>query len=174
MTSVSKHFTEDPLVEVTDLYDAFHEMANLVLREFEFIGADDEDSAFEPGFDVLIDQLELDVFLPGCARRIWRLRGLRIEADDVPRLVRLYDHDEEPLHGAAGQYHSHAFVQYSPDDDRVPNEVLSGDLLPRSRADVRLFADTRLIDRPRASRPALRLLRIVDEDGTDGAEQSET
>jgi hypothetical protein len=159
-----QHAADDPLIEVSDLYDAFHEMANLVLREFELVGDDDQDAAFEPGFDVLIDQLELDVFLPGCARRIWRLRGLRVEPDDVPRLIRLYDHDEDPLHGAAGQYHSHAFVRYSPDDARVPNEVLSGDLLPRARDDVRLFADTRLISRPRASRPALRLLRVVEEE----------
>jgi hypothetical protein len=153
---------DDPLIEVSDLYDAFHEMANLVLRNFELDGFDEEDTGFEPGFDVLIDQIELDLFLPACARRVWRLRGLRVEPDDVPRMVRLFDTEEEPLHGAAGQYHSHAFVQYSPDDDEVPNEVLSGDLLPRSRGDVRLFIDTRHINRPRASRPALRLLRVVD------------
>jgi hypothetical protein len=161
---VTEDFVHDPLIEVSDLYDTFHEIANLVLRQFEFGSVDEDETGFEPGFDVLIDQLELDVFLPACARRIWRLRGLRVEADDVPRLIRLYDHEEDPLHGAAGQYHSHAFVQYSTDDYDVPNEVLSGDLLPRSRSDVRLFVDTALIDRPRATRPPLRLLKIVDPD----------
>jgi hypothetical protein len=158
------NFADDPLIEVSDLYDAFHELANLVLRCFEFDGMDDEDSGFEPSFDVLIDQLELDVFLPGCGRRIWRVRGLRVEPDDVPRLIRLFDEDETPLHGAAGQYHSHAFVQYSAEDDEVPNEVLSGDLLPRSRQNVRLFIDTRLIDRPRGTRPPLKLLRVIEPD----------
>jgi hypothetical protein len=54
-------------------------------------------------------------------------------------------------------------VQYSPDDDQVPNEVLSGDLLPRSRTDVAIYLDTRLIDRPRSGRPNLKLLKVVDE-----------
>jgi len=161
---VSEGFVQDPRIEVSDLYDTFHEIANLVLRRFEFGSVEDDETGFEPGFDVLIDQLELDVFLPACARRVWRLRGLRIEPDDVPRLIRLYDQDEEPLHGAAGQYHSHAFVQYSFEDEEVPNEVLSGDLLPRSRGDIRLFIDTALIDRPRATRPALRLLKVMDSE----------
>jgi hypothetical protein len=154
----------DPLIDVSDLYDAFHELANLVLRRFELLGAEAVDIDFEPGFDVLMDQLEIDVFLPACARRVWRLHGLRVDPDDVPRLIRLHDPDDSPLHGAAGSYHSHAFVLYAPDDDTVPNEVLSGDLLPRSRAEVRIFVDTALISRPRSARPNLRLLRVVEED----------
>jgi hypothetical protein len=154
----------DSLIDVSDLYDAFHDLANLVLRRFELRGADDVDIEFEPGFDVLMDQLEIDVFLPACARRVWRLQGLRVEPDDVARLLRLHDADDASLHGAAGTYHSHAFVLYAPDDDSVPNEVLSGDLLPRSRAEVRIFVDTSLISRPRSARPNLRLLRVVEED----------
>jgi hypothetical protein len=154
---------DDALIDVSDLFDALHALANHVLARFELRDAEVEEAGFEPSFDVLIDQLELDAFLPACARRLYRLRGLRVDPDDVPPLLRLYDHELEPLHGAAGVYHSHAFVQYSPDDDHVPNEVLSGDLLPRSRNDVAIYLDTRLIDRPRGGKPNLRLLRVVDE-----------
>jgi hypothetical protein len=161
--------SDDPLIDVSDLFDAFHDLATHVLLHFELRGSTVDAAEVEPGFDVLIDQLALDVFLPGCARRLYRLRGLRVDPDDVPRLLRLYDHELEPLHGSAGAYHSHAFVLYSHDDEHVPNEVLSGDLLPRARRDVRLFLDTRLIGRPRGTRPTLRLLRVVDDDEEPGS-----
>lgn len=156
----------DPLIDVSDLFDAFHALATHVLLNFELRDAAVEHADVEPGFDVLIDQLELDAFLPACARRLYRLRGMRVDPDDVPRLLRLYDHELEPLHGAAGTYHSHAFLLYAPNDDRVPNEVLGGDLLPRSRSDVRILLDTRLIDRPRSARPMLRLLKVMDEESS--------
>jgi hypothetical protein len=161
---MSAETSDDALIEVSDLFDAFHALATHVLLNFEMRGELADEAEVEPTFDVLVDQLELDVFLPGCARRLFRLRGLRVEPDDVPRLLRLYDHEMQPLHGAAGTYHSHAFLLYANDDERVPNEVLSGDLLPRSRHDVRIVLDTRLVDRPRSTRPALRLLKTVDDD----------
>lgn len=155
---------DEALIDVSDMYDAFHVLATHVLTGFELNGEGSDDAGFDPGFDVLIDQLELDVFLPACSRRLHRLRGLRVEPDEITRMLRLYDRELEPLHGAAGAYHSHAFLLYSPGDSAVPNEVLSGDLLPRSRNDVSIFIDMRMLDSPRRSRPALRLLKVVDDE----------
>jgi hypothetical protein len=156
--------SDDALIDVSDLYDAFHALANQVLTGFELNEEPGDEVEFEPSFDVLIDQLELDIFLPACARRLYRARGLRVEPDDVTRMLRLYDHGMEPLFGAAGMYHSHAFLRYAPQDRSVPNEVLSGDLMPRSRSDVGVFLDTRLLNGPRGTRPRLRLLKVLDDD----------
>jgi hypothetical protein len=128
-----------PLVDVSDLYDAFHEIALLLLARFEFQGVDPDDPAGEPTFEDVTDQLEVDLFLPACARRLWRQHGIHVDPDAIGSLIRLYDAGGEALHGAAGAFHSHAFIIYAAEDDHVPNEVLSGDLLPRSRQDVRLI-----------------------------------
>jgi hypothetical protein len=76
------------LIEVSDLFDAFHSMANHVLVHFELRDADLDEAGVEPGFDVLIDQLEIDVFLTACARRVYLVRGCQVYVYSKPRVWR--------------------------------------------------------------------------------------
>jgi hypothetical protein len=148
-----------PHVDVSDIFDAFHEMASLALARFELRDSDADDPAGEPTFEDIVDQLELDLFLPACAHRLWRLHGVRMDPDEVGSFIHLHDHEGQLLHGAAGLFHSHAFAMYTESD--VPNEVLSGDLLPRSRDSVRLIlhgGEAAGGGRPRPKRTPLKVI----------------
>lgn len=124
--------------DVSDLFDGFHRLASVLWREFGQASAADEEAEGVP-FDELVDQLEVDVFLPACARRLRELLGLNVDPDDVAAHIRLHAGDA-PIPGAAGRYHSHAFHPESLEGD-VPTAVLPADLMPRDRAGVRLVLE---------------------------------
>lgn len=121
--------------DVSELFDGFHRMVSVLWEEFGRESAADEEAEGVP-FDEIVDQLEVDVFLPACARRLRERLQLSVDPDDVARYIRLHD-TNGPVAGASGRYHSHAFHPESIEGD-VPNAVLPADLLPRSRTDVRL------------------------------------
>jgi hypothetical protein len=137
---MSEQGAPDPL-DVTELYDAFHAVAELIWRRFGFLQAGvKEHPMLEPAYDEIIDQLEVDLFLPACARHAYHERGVLLDPEDVPDVIVLRDAADTALVGAAARYHSHAFHP-APGATEVPNEVLAGNLMPRRRDDVRLLLD---------------------------------
>ena len=135
---MSEQGTGAPL-DVTELYDAFHDVAQQIWRRFGFQrAAGHEHPMLEPSFDEIVDQLEVDLFLPACARRAFHERGTLIDPEDVPDLLFLKEEGGVELEGAAARYHSHAFhpAEGSPD---VPNEILAGNLMPLPREGVTLL-----------------------------------
>ena len=124
------------MLDVTDTFDAFHRVVTTLWREFGIALAADtsDDSA---SFDDLVDQLELDLFLPVCARRLRNLTGESVEPEGIAARLRLIDETGEPLPGAAGQYHSHAFHPDGPEAD-VPNAILTAALMSLPRSGLRL------------------------------------
>jgi hypothetical protein len=137
-------------VEVSDLFDAFHRVAAVVWLEFGRAAAAAQDEASVP-FDELMDQLEVDMFLPACARRAREVLGLEIDADDVGAHILLADASGVVPQGSAGRYHSHAFHPLELDGP-VPEEVLAGNLLTRPRRELRLLLVRTPPARERSSR----------------------
>jgi hypothetical protein len=118
------------LVNVSDLYDALHDIATIVFSRF---GLGD---GTDPAPDELLDQLELDLFLPACARRASMVLRRELDPEDVSGLIRLRERDGSIRPGAAGRYHSHGFQ--ITDDGDIPNSILAANLMPRARQDVEL------------------------------------
>ncbi len=118
------------MIDVSDLYDAFHGIAASIWRDFGTT-VDDE------SWDDIIDSLEHDLFLAACAQRIAANTEEGLEPDEVPARIRLMTPNGEEVPGSPGQYHSHAFY---PDDEtgEVPNAVMTGNLMSRFRSDVTL------------------------------------
>lgn len=128
-------------LDVTELYDAFHAVADLIWARFGFERAvGNEHPMLEPAYDEIIDQLEVDLFLPACARHAYHERGVLIDPEDVPGLIFLRDAHGTELVGAAARYHSHAFHPIT-GSATVPNEILAGNLMPRQRREVVLLLD---------------------------------
>ncbi|HSJ13455.1 MAG TPA: hypothetical protein VK939_03515 [Longimicrobiales bacterium] len=122
-------------IDVSDLFDAFHRVAACVWREFGRDADGDQDGV---SFDELIDQLEVDMFLPACARRARETLGIRVDPDEIGAHIALVDASGSAVSGGAGRYHSHAFHPLDPRGE-VPDDVLAGNLLPRSRREVALL-----------------------------------
>ena len=118
------------MIDVSDLYDSFHAIAQSIWRDFGF-AVDDE------SWDDIIDSLEMDLFLAGCAQRIMNETQESLEPDEIPGRIRLIDEDGKVVPGSGGQYHSHAF--YPEEDGVVPNAVMTANLMSRSRDDVTLL-----------------------------------
>lgn len=148
------------MIDVTDLYDSFHSIASSIWRDF---GASVDDESW----DDIIDALEHDLFLAACAHRAGG--GVRTESeseddegdvsgpapDEMPARIRLMV-DGKDIPGASGQYHSHAFYP-DPETGHVPNAVMTGNLLARSRPEVTLV----LVDQKGSSRSRRPLLPQV-------------
>lgn len=142
--------TRPPALDVTDLFDAFHRVVSLLWEEFGRASAADEDEESIP-FDEIVDQLELDVFLPACGRRMRQELQLSVDPDEVSRYILLVGEDGKPLVGASGRYHSHAFHPETLEGD-VPNAVLAADLMPRQRPGIRLVVQRDREERVSGSR----------------------
>jgi hypothetical protein len=119
------------IVNVSDLYDGFHQVAELATGLFG-LGADTD-----PPLEEFLDQLELDLFLPACARRAAMVARRDLDPDEVADLIRLRERDGSIRPGAAGRFHSHGFD--SPGADGETNMVIAGNLLARSRSEVELI-----------------------------------
>jgi hypothetical protein len=118
------------VIDVSDLYDAFHAIAQSIWRDFG-AAVDDE------SWDDIIDGLEMDLFLTACAHRFNGETGGSAEPEEMPAQIRLVNAAGEVQPGGGGQYHSHAFYP-DPETGDVPNAVMTGSLLSRSRTDVAL------------------------------------
>lgn len=136
-------------VDVSDLFDAFHRVATTVWLEFGRPAAATDDEASVP-FDELMDQLEVDMFLPACARRAREALGIDIDADEIGAHILLADASGTVPPGSAGRYHSHAFHPLDLDGP-VPEDVLAGNLLTRPRRELRLLLVRRPPARERAT-----------------------
>ena len=129
-------------VEVTDLFDAFHELAVLLWRRFEFQGRGyGNPGQIGPRFDEIIDGLESELFLPACARRVWVHSERKLTIDELVRLMTVCDSSGTPYSGPAGQYHGHGFDWGSPRDTDVKNLIVAGDLVGTDRSGSRLIVD---------------------------------
>ncbi len=133
MSNTSEAGETPDMIDVSDLYDAFHGIAQSIWRDFGTV-VDDE------SWDDIIDSLEQDLFLAACAQRIGSAQYTEddayIEPDEIPARIRLVAGGVE-LPGAQGQYHSHAFYP-DPDTGVVPNAVMTENLMSRSREGVSL------------------------------------
>ena len=118
------------MIDVSDLYDAFHAIAQSIWRDFGF-AVDDE------SWDDIIDALEMDLFLAGCVQRIMNATSESPEPDEIPARIRLVTEKGDAVPGAGGQYHSHAF--YPEDTGEVPNAIMTENLMSRARAGVKLI-----------------------------------
>lgn len=127
------------MIDVTDLFDAFHRVAATLWREFgnELAVLEEEDGV---GFDVVVDGLEMDLFLPACARRLREATGEGVDPDEIAGRIRLVRDTGEPLAGSGGSYHSHAFHPDSAELE-LPSAVLAGNLMSVPRAGIRLQLD---------------------------------
>jgi hypothetical protein len=119
------------IVNISDLYDGFHQIAALAAGLFG-LGADTD-----PPYQEFLDQLELDLFLPACARRAGMLSRRDIDPDAVANMIRLRESDGTIRPGAAGRYHSHGFDLTDEHGDTA-NQVVAANLLPRHRSEVEL------------------------------------
>jgi hypothetical protein len=127
-------------VEVTDLYDAFHELAELLWQRFAFQGRrQGQPGQIGPCFDELIDQLELDLFFAACARGVWAEAEVKLDLEEIKGKLQVCDRDLNVREGTRGQYHSHGFDWSSGRETAVENLVIAGDLVGDRREDVRLF-----------------------------------
>lgn len=126
------------MLDVTDIFDGFHKVVTVLWREFGGLLNAGSAEAEGVGFDELVDQLEIDLFLPACARRLLETTGEVVDPDEIAARIRLSAASGELLPGAGGRYHSHAFHPESSRDD-VPNAVLTADLMTVRRAGVRLL-----------------------------------
>ncbi|NJD65543.1 MAG: hypothetical protein FIB00_09910 [Chloroflexi bacterium] len=143
------------MLDVTDTFDAFHRVAALLWREFgPVLAADEAGDEGGVGYDELVDQLELDLFLPACARLWQRATGKAVDSDEIAARIRLVSPAGAARPGAAGRYHSHAF---HPDAvaAEVPNAVLAADLMSVLRADIRLVIGPAVAQPPRPQRREL-------------------
>ncbi|CAN5769044.1 hypothetical protein BH23GEM9_BH23GEM9_22020 [soil metagenome] len=120
------------IINVSDLFDAFHEIAAIARTRFGV------DEASEPPLSDFLDQLELDLFLPACARRAAMITRRELDQDEVSGLIRLRERDGAIRDGAAGRYQGHGFEALD-DSGAVPNEVMAANMLPRSRDEVDLI-----------------------------------
>lgn len=119
------------VINVSDLYDAFHDMMTLARSRF---GMNDET---EPSLADFADQLEVDLFLPACARRAAMIARRDIDHNDIADLIHLREADGTIRPGAAGRYQSHGFDEVD-ENGVVPNDILAGNMLRRDRAEVEL------------------------------------
>jgi hypothetical protein len=122
------------LIDVSDLYDAFHAIAASIWRDFG-TSVDDE------SWDDIIDSLEHDLFLAGCAHRAVERMQEELDPDEIPARLKLFS-DGSEIPGAAGEYVSHAFY---PDVETgsVPNAVMTGNLMSRERPAITLMLTDR-------------------------------
>jgi hypothetical protein len=119
------------IVNISDLYDGFHQIAALAAGLFGL------GSETDPPFEEFLDQLELDLFLPACARRARMLSRRSINPEEVADMIRLRESDGTIRPGAAGRYHSHGF-DMADDHGDTANQVVAVNLLPRHRSEVEL------------------------------------
>ena len=141
-------------IEVSDLYDAFHLIAQTIWStgEFEYMTADSRDweqnrrnrkiNSIGATFDQLMDSLEYDFFFTSCARRIFKQTGLEISLDEIITRLRLHDTNGIVLEGEIQEYHSHGFdwPQDNVEENEIGNAAIGGKLWPpHNRSEVRLF-----------------------------------
>lgn len=125
------------MLDLTDTFCAFHRVVAVLWREFGPVLAEAPGTEDMASFDELVDQLELDLFLPACARRLQRATGEVADPDEIAARIRLVRESGEPLTGAGAQYHSHAFHPGSLQDD-VPIAVLAANLMSLPLPGIRL------------------------------------
>ncbi len=123
-------------VEVSDLFDSLHELAVIIWTRFLFRGGVPRE---HPNFDDVTRGLEVEVFFPACARRLWQAAGITIPHDEVEDMLRLHNLSGAPLEGMAAEYHMNGFDWGTPMSETVQNQVVGGDGMPRPRTEVRLF-----------------------------------
>lgn len=143
------------IIEVSDLYDAFHLIAQTIWStgEFQFMVADSRDrdknkrdrklNSIGVRFDELLDSLEYDFFFTGCARRIYKQTGKEIPLDEIALILHLHDASKNDLEGDVRKYHSHGFdwPQETEEENLVGSAIISGKLWPPEyRPQVRIFA----------------------------------
>jgi hypothetical protein len=128
-------------IEVSDLYDAFFQIADVFWHFGEFAASEAARTIYVgPDFSQLCDELEFDFFFAACARRVADVAGKRLPPVEVRQHLRLHDTNgsmfNEPYQC---QYLHHAIDWGTPQDRDVENRVAAGDLTPRSREDTRIF-----------------------------------
>jgi hypothetical protein len=129
------------MIDVSDIYDAFFDVAKAIWDRCEYKNTDWRDASFVgPPLSDLLDYLEEKVFLSACARRYQSRHGRKVTTMELLKLLRVVDASGVPLAGIVSRYHSYGFDWFLSDDIApvLENCVIAGDSLPRKRSDVRL------------------------------------
>ncbi len=127
-------------IEVTDLWDAYFELAQLAWRRLEFQQKPGQSRLnIDPHWYELDGLLEQVAFLGSCRRRIARESGNTFDQSKILELLEVCDSDGNRLEGAAGRYRSSSFDWGTPQDESVDNAVVGGDMSLQHRPAVRLF-----------------------------------
>jgi hypothetical protein len=128
-------------IDVSDLYDAFFEIARILWLRAEFKGCPSGVvDALGPNYETMMDELELKMFFAACSRRLTRRSGgARIAPPEIRRHLTLHDVSGQLLPGEQGTYQCQAFDWGTPSDADIVNRVAAGDLTPRSRIDTKIF-----------------------------------
>src|SRR5258708_38682659 len=103
-------------IEVSDLFDSFHEVAVLIWQRFLFKGGVPQD---QPHFDGVTRAIEVDVFFAACARRVTETAGATIPYESLDEFLRIHDSDGKMLEGVSSEYHTCGFDWGSPDSDTI-------------------------------------------------------
>ncbi|HEX9002537.1 MAG TPA: hypothetical protein VGB07_21700 [Blastocatellia bacterium] len=128
------------MIDVTDIFDSFHAVANLVWCGFEFDKhPGNVPVTLGPRFDEVIDDLEDTLFIGACRRRLSRVTGTEFDPQSVREMLRITDLSGAVLPHPACQFHSHGFDWQPANDQGVPNLIVGGNLHPRDRDEIRIF-----------------------------------
>ena len=132
------------IIEVSDIFDAFHQIAQIIWSMGEFQGslADknwQKSNRIGVSFDGLVDNLEQDFFGGACARRVFLQSGKNITSDEAINRLRLHDIQGNILPDEEMRFSNNAFDWGSPEDAEVDNSIIGGNSVPVSRQEVRLF-----------------------------------
>ena len=132
-------------IEVTDLYSSFYDVAQRIWSEPDFRGQESPSVLRIGDYWYNVEAyLEENLFLAGCARRVYRATGRSLTTQEVHSLIRICDLEGNVRPGDSGQYYGSGFDWGKPDDDIVQPLVISGNMIGDRIGEFRLFVEMEL------------------------------
>ena len=129
-------------IEVTDLFSSFHEVAQRIWSEPDFRC---QNLPLVPAIGDywynVAAYLEENLFLAGCARRLFRLTGTSVSIRQVHDSLRICDLSGHTRPAGSGQYHGTGFDWGKPTDEIVPPLVVGHDMAGGRIGEFRLFLE---------------------------------
>lgn len=127
------------IVEVSDLYDAFFQIAQILWAHGEFDAKDPVTRCIGPSYDEMLDELEIDFFLAACIRRLGKATNHWFRPGQVRRRLKLHGAAGEMLPEPEWRYQGQSFHHEEALEAEIQNSVLAGDLRLRWRSATRIF-----------------------------------
>lgn len=131
----------DKMIEVSDLFDAYHAMIDIAWKHGLFRGNPSYQNPDFVGvmFYELDDALEVDFFFSACARRLVKTTGEKIQPEDIRQRLIIADMNGEPLSGKDAEYISSAHDWGTPNDEAPENAVICAKQTSHPRSSIRLY-----------------------------------